>query len=655
VPFSKSSSAKSSAPIIAKAEILPLLSTPTSSKNDSGVAKLPRIPRAEDISTLFDKQRENMETSGGKAAFGFGFRGTIPKLPAFKNKAPGQSSSNITSKVSSKKHKKDRRHRGEYSSDEEADETSKTSKKNSDRRRDQEKRREERRKEKEVEKQTTIKSPTPSTSTASNKKNTLSSIYSTLYTDTDESKDTDLSDFGKPTSSKKDIQKKKKSSSSSSSPPPPPPPPAKTSSSARKKTTSVTSTAGSSSNEEEDDESSSKKSESSDEIIPAAKSKKTKKLDKPMKKTTDKIKDIDESSQSSVKKSPSGTSSGSSNSSSSESSESSESSAESSSSEKEDSKSEKVTKPVPMRRASETLKTDSSNKKAVPEVEEATNAEEEPPSHITDHCYARPVVQDKQADAFESQFANDHGYTRPRTPPGKSLVKKVAKPILAPPPLKKAKIIQTPAVQPVVQPPPRPRRTFKERSVREEFDIVYKFLTKGLDLEDIKYLKISYEMMLVERQELSKLLNYTHWVDHTVTEILDPPSKNRRKSEGDFSKPHLTGACRTEGYYKMDSREKARTKYHLQRNDAMEANGLVNTEGSVTKPKIHTALSMSREARSNQRRQLAVLGDEASSSDLLKFNQLKVLTKIVAFLNSKISDNFPLKIRNFKKFQKKLS
>ena len=49
-------------------------------------------------------------------------------------------------------------------------------------------------------------------------------------------------------------------------------------------------------------------------------------------------------------------------------------------------------------------------------------------------------------------------------------------------------------------------------------------------------------------------------------------------------------------------------------------------EGTVTKAKIQTAQSMSREARSTQRRQLAVLGDElSSSSDLLKFNQLKVL------------------------------
>ena len=122
----------------------------------------------------------------------------------------------------------------------------------------------------------------------------------------------------------------------------------------------------------------------------------------------------------------------------------------------------------------------------------------------------------------------------------------------------------------------------------------------------------------------SKMLNYTHWVDHTVTDIPDPPPpKKKRKTDIDYAKPHHTGSARTEGYYKMDPREKLRTKYHLQRGNT-DDNGIVNTEGAVTKPKQQTALSMSREMRSMQRRQAAVLGDEASGSDLLKFNQLKV-------------------------------
>ena len=266
---------------------------------------------------------------------------------------------------------------------------------------------------------------------------------------------------------------------------------------------------------------------------------------------------------------------------------------------------------------------------------------------ISDHCYARPEIKDESNanQNFENQFNNDHGYTRPRTPPaGKPAAVDPGKPVLAT--TKPAAAVAASAVKPSIKPaalfkqknkiadskspafpfPVAPKRTFKERPGREEADIVFKFLTKGLDIEDIKYLKLSYNMML-ERQDdkYSKMLNYTHWVDHTVTDVPDPPTpKKKRKTDIDFAKTHHTGSARTEGYYKMDPREKLRTKYHLQRGNA-EIDGIVNTEGAVTKPKQQTALSMSREMRSMQRRQAAVLGDVVSEgSDLLKFNQLKV-------------------------------
>ena len=271
---------------------------------------------------------------------------------------------------------------------------------------------------------------------------------------------------------------------------------------------------------------------------------------------------------------------------------------------------------------------------------------------ISDHCYARPEIKDESNanQNFENQFNNDHGYTRPRTPPaGKPAVDPAGKPVPATP-----KPAAAAAVKPSIKPaalfkqknkiadsrsplaPVAPKRTFKERPGREEADIVFKFLTKGLDIEDIKYLKLSYNMML-ERQDdkYSKMLNYTHWVDHTVTDIPEPPTpKKKRKTDMDFAKTHHTGCARTEGYYKMDPREKLRTKYHLQRGNP-ETDGVVNTEGAVTKPKQQTALSMSREMRSMQRRQAAVLGDVVSEgSDLLKFNQLKVCILASLSLNT---------------------
>jgi hypothetical protein len=37
-------------------------------------------------------------------------------------------------------------------------------------------------------------------------------------------------------------------------------------------------------------------------------------------------------------------------------------------------------------------------------------------------------------------------------------------------------------------------------------------------------------------------INDTHWVDHPITQIPDPPKKKRRLD--DFSKPHVTGSAR---------------------------------------------------------------------------------------------------------------
>ena len=84
----------------------------------------------------------------------------------------------------------------------------------------------------------------------------------------------------------------------------------------------------------------------------------------------------------------------------------------------------------------------------------------------------------------------------------------------------------------------------------------------------------------------------------------------------------------------MDPREKARTKYHLQRAGALDqAFNIRNMEGTVTKgPKI-TSQGLSREMRQQSRRQLAILGEEFGASDLLKFNQLKVRITLLSNSN----------------------
>ena len=72
----------------------------------------------------------------------------------------------------------------------------------------------------------------------------------------------------------------------------------------------------------------------------------------------------------------------------------------------------------------------------------------------------------------------DHDYTRPRTPPSAPAVKqKVKKPAAARPAL-----------------PAKPVK-WKPREYADKFQIIYKFLTNGVDAEDIMYIKNAYEMV----------------------------------------------------------------------------------------------------------------------------------------------------------------
>ena len=294
---------------------------------------------------------------------------------------------------------------------------------------------------------------------------------------------------------------------------------------------------------------------------------------------------------------------------------------------------------------------------------------EESPPHIIDHCYARPYCEEgmespkPKENQFQDQVALDHGYTRPRTPPAeqkkralqeKQKVAEEEEADVAVPASRTAGGRKTSAkaqkqqiVDETAPLKPIRGRTYKARTAQEQFEVLYKFLTKGLDLEDISYLKRSYHMMLNQNQAGQDKnlywLNDTHWVDHTVTEIPSPPKSKRRRKD-DFSRPHLTGSCRTEGYYKMDPREKLRTKYHLHRSGG----GVENMFSQAQLAKLTKAHAMSREARSSQRRQLTVLGEDAIGSNLLSFNQLKVRSSIIELL---IIELGPHRVITFRPFQ----
>ncbi|XP_012350033.1 histone-lysine N-methyltransferase SETD1 isoform X2 [Apis florea] len=172
--------------------------------------------------------------------------------------------------------------------------------------------------------------------------------------------------------------------------------------------------------------------------------------------------------------------------------------------------------------------------------------------------------------------------------------------------------------------------TYKERDLMSEMAILYEFLTRGIDAEDVEYLRRSYEALLADDSQ-GYWLNDTHWVDHPPTDIPSPAKRRKR----DELRLHTSGSARTEGYYKVDVREKAKHKHHyaqsIQRsNDVEDNNGsYASGDGTMNGPKNNTKAltgkmqALSREARSNQRRLLTAFGID-TDSDLLKFNQLKV-------------------------------
>ena len=122
------------------------------------------------------------------------------------------------------------------------------------------------------------------------------------------------------------------------------------------------------------------------------------------------------------------------------------------------------------------------------------------PPHITDHCYAsmdhcyaRPHSSSKLSDTDSDDEVvevgtgggGDHDYTTPRTPPRAAPVTTLA--------AVRPKVKKVPAVRPSL--PVKPVK-WRQREYNEKFQIIYQFLTNGVDVEDIMYLKKSYEMVM---------------------------------------------------------------------------------------------------------------------------------------------------------------
>lgn len=68
--------------------------------------------------------------------------------------------------------------------------------------------------------------------------------------------------------------------------------------------------------------------------------------------------------------------------------------------------------------------------------------------------------------------------------------------------------------RPPPPPPPPPPPTFEPRSEFEQMTILYDIWNSGLDLEDMGYLRLTYEQLL-QQTSGADWLNDTHWVHHT--------------------------------------------------------------------------------------------------------------------------------------------
>lgn len=167
--------------------------------------------------------------------------------------------------------------------------------------------------------------------------------------------------------------------------------------------------------------------------------------------------------------------------------------------------------------------------------------------------------------------------------------------------------------------PPKPEPkpiTFPQRDLNGEMALLYEFLQNGIDAEDIRYLKRSYDQLLQEDSATNLgWINDIHWVDHPPTALLSHPlPKKKRRTEELPSRVHKSGCARTEGFYKLQNHEKIKFS-HVMANAEDEAK-------NARARKVASKQQQSREARSNQRRLLATA--DFAITDLLKFNQLKV-------------------------------
>ncbi|KAM8961925.1 histone-lysine N-methyltransferase SETD1B isoform 2-T2 [Pelodytes ibericus] len=234
------------------------------------------------------------------------------------------------------------------------------------------------------------------------------------------------------------------------------------------------------------------------------------------------------------------------------------------------------------------------------------------PDNVSHEAINQKVPLKELENKWHEEFKEEEEIMKPKKPRNWKLKKR----------LEEISVIHSPEYSP-------PRSLFRPRSEFEEMTILYDIWNGGIDEEDVKYMCITYERLLQQDNGMD-WLNDTLWVYHPPTNVHSPKKKKR----DDGLREHVTGCARSEGYYKIDKKDKLK---YLIDNRSLADEPPIDTQGMSIPAQPHASTRAGSERRSEQRRLLSSFTGSCDS-DLLKFNQLKFRKKKLRFCKSHIHD-----------------
>ncbi|XP_062418405.1 histone-lysine N-methyltransferase SETD1B-A-like [Pungitius pungitius] len=170
------------------------------------------------------------------------------------------------------------------------------------------------------------------------------------------------------------------------------------------------------------------------------------------------------------------------------------------------------------------------------------------------------------------------------------------------------------------------RRLHRWRSPCEERRILHSVWREGLDEEDERLLRSTYER-LQARDNGFGWISDTLWITHPLTKVFTEMSEEHES----WKPKHTTGSARSDGFYKISRKDKMK---YLHAKLASEPPA-PSTQGMCVPARQPISLRAGSDFRSEQRRLLSTF---SCDSDLVKFNQLKFRKKRIRFSRSHIHE-----------------